>query len=678
METGLNGFSEVKFNGTDEASIIAALSQKSPDRLLRIAEAIRHKVSLEKIYKATHFDPWYLERLSELVKIENTLKKNGLPLKTNEMFNLKSLGFSDSRIGELVGKSENEIREYRWKNNIHPIFRRIDTCSGEFLAQTPYMYSSYQPFRSLDSVCEAKPTEKKKIIILGGGPNRIGQGIEFDYCCCHACFALTEAGYETIMINCNPETVSTDYDTSDRLYFEPLTTEHVMEIIRVEQKKGVLYGVIVQLGGQTPLNLAKSIESYGVKILGTTSESIDIAEDREKFQKLLQRLNLKQPRNGLARSAKQAYEVATEIGFPIIIRPSYVLGGRAMEIVFDFIQLEKYINDAVTVSGENPVLIDSYLREAIEVDVDSLSDGKHVEVVGIMEHIEEAGVHSGDSACSLPPYSLSVELTKQIELQTKKLALGLKVVGLMNVQFAVKENEIYVLEVNPRASRTVPFVSKAIGHPLAAIAAKVMAGESLRPFRNNKSSYFSVKEAVLPFNKFPGTDTLLGPEMRSTGEVMGVSNSFELAYMKAQLGAGVRLPKEGTVFISVKEKDKRKLILETAQILTNLGFKIVATSGTLDFLKLSEIKAYLVKKVYEGRPNIIDLLKDDKINLVINTTEGLQSILDSREIRTVSLTRDLPYYTTSAGALAAVKSMRALAKTEFSVVSLQEIKKNNQ
>ncbi len=678
LETGLNGFSEVKFNGTDEASIIAALSQKSPDRLLRIAEAIRHKVSLEKIYKATHFDPWYLERLSELVKIENTLKKNGLPLKTNEMFNLKSLGFSDSRIGELVGKSENEIREYRWKNNIHPIFRRIDTCSGEFLAQTPYMYSSYQPFRSPDSVCEAKPTEKKKIIILGGGPNRIGQGIEFDYCCCHACFALTEAGYETIMINCNPETVSTDYDTSDRLYFEPLTTEHVMEIIRVEQKKGVLYGVIVQLGGQTPLNLAKSIESYGVKILGTTSESIDIAEDREKFQKLLQRLNLKQPRNGLARSAKQAYEVATEIGFPIIIRPSYVLGGRAMEIVFDFIQLEKYINDAVTVSGENPVLIDSYLREAIEVDVDSLSDGKHVEVVGIMEHIEEAGVHSGDSACSLPPYSLSVELTKQIELQTKKLALGLKVVGLMNVQFAVKENEIYVLEVNPRASRTVPFVSKAIGHPLAAIAAKVMAGESLRPFRNNKSSYFSVKEAVLPFNKFPGTDTLLGPEMRSTGEVMGVSNSFELAYMKAQLGAGVRLPKEGTVFISVKEKDKRKLILETAQILTNLGFKIVATSGTLDFLKLSEIKAYLVKKVYEGRPNIIDLLKDDKINLVINTTEGLQSILDSREIRTVSLTRDLPYYTTSAGALAAVKSMRALAKTEFSVVSLQEIKKNNQ
>jgi carbamoyl-phosphate synthase large subunit len=577
------------------------------------------------------------------------------------------------------------------------VFKRIDTCAAEFEAQTPYMYSTYEAPMMGDVECEARPSDAKKVVILGGGPNRIGQGIEFDYCCCHACFALSDAGYETIMINCNPETVSTDYDTSDRLYFEPLTFEHVMEILRVEQERGTLHGVIVQFGGQTPLKLARGLEAEGIPILGTTPDAIDLAEDRERFQDLVNRLGLKQPQNGIASSDAQALEIADSIGFPLVIRPSYVLGGRAMEIVRDMGHLERYIAEAVVVSGENPVLLDGYLAGAIECDVDALCDGQNVHVAGIMQHIEEAGVHSGDSACSLPPYSLSAATIEEIKRQTEALARGLNVVGLMNVQFAVKDDEIYLIEVNPRASRTVPFVAKATDSAIASIAARLMAGETLDAFpyrgpypRDTRPGtlqmadqmtladpnmpWFSVKEAVLPFARFPGVDTILGPEMRSTGEVMGWDVSFPRAFLKAQMGAGVHLPETGRVFVSVRGSDQTALLIETATLLIDLGLEIVATRGTASFLADAGIACEIVNKVYEGRPNIVDMLKDAEIALVMNTTEGVQAVEDSREIRSVALYDKIPYFTTLAGSHAAAMAIKARREGPLDVLPLQGLK----
>jgi carbamoyl-phosphate synthase large subunit len=608
---------------------------------------------------------------------------------------LKMMGFTDARLATLVGVTEKDVRAQRLKLNVKASFKRIDTCAAEFEAQTPYMYSTYEHPMMGEVECEARPSDRKKVVILGGGPNRIGQGIEFDYCCCHACFALTDAGYETIMVNCNPETVSTDYDTSDRLYFEPLTFEHVMEILRVEQDKGTLHGVIVQFGGQTPLKLANALEAEGIPILGTTPDAIDLAEDRERFQDLVNRLGLKQPHNGIASTDAQALAIADDIGFPLVIRPSYVLGGRAMEIVRDMAHLERYINDAVVVSGDSPVLLDSYLSGAVELDVDALCDGTRVHVAGIMQHIEEAGVHSGDSACSLPPYSLSDDLLTEIKRQTEALALALNVVGLMNVQFAIKDGDVYLIEVNPRASRTVPFVAKATDSAIASIAARVMAGEPLtnfpqrEPYPENADydtvlpladpmtladpmmPWFSVKEAVLPFARFPGVDTILGPEMRSTGEVMGWDRSFPRAFLKAQMGAGTHLPKTGTVFFSIKNEDKTDQLVGTAKILTDLGFTIVATAGTAQFLSEHGIACETTKKVYEGRPNIVDLMKDGGIDLVMNTTEGAAAVEDSREIRSVALYDKIPYFTTAAGAHAAALAMKAREEGDLVVKPLQ-------
>ena len=575
------------------------------------------------------------------------------------------------------------------------VFKRIDTCAAEFEAQTPYMYSTYEAEHGGYTECEARPTHRRKVVILGGGPNRIGQGIEFDYCCCHACYALTQAGYETIMVNCNPETVSTDYDTSDRLYFEPLTLEHVLEILRVERDNGTLHGVIVQFGGQTPLKLANALHDAGIPILGTTPDAIDLAEDRERFQALLHRLDLKQPENGIARSAAEAQAVAKAIGYPLVIRPSYVLGGRAMEIVRDDAQLTRYIRDAVHVSGDTPVLLDSYLSNATEVDVDAISDGRDVHIAGVMEHIEEAGVHSGDSACSLPPYSLTPETVEALKVQTRAMALALGVVGLMNVQFAIQNGDIYVLEVNPRASRTVPFVAKATDSAIAAIAARVMAGEPLSAFPHRapypegagpddplpfadpltladpQTPWFSVKEAVMPFNRFPGVDTLLGPEMRSTGEVMGWDRTFPRAFLKAQLGAGTALPEGGTLFVSVKDGDKTETLLEATRLMHALGFRLLATDGTAKFLIAHDIPAVRVNKVYEGRPHIVDTLKDGGVQIVFNTTEGTQSIADSRAIRSLTLSGRIPYYTTAAGARAAALAMQNRLEGDLRVRSLQ-------
>jgi carbamoyl-phosphate synthase large subunit len=596
---------------------------------------------------------------------------------------------------KLAGGAETDIRKARRHAGVSAVFKRIDTCAAEFEAQTPYMYSTYEAPMMGEVECEARPTGAKKVVILGGGPNRIGQGIEFDYCCCHACFALSDAGYETIMVNCNPETVSTDYDTSDRLYFEPLTFEHVMEILSKEQEAGTLQGVIVQFGGQTPLKLARALEAEGIPILGTTPDAIDLAEDRERFQDLVNRLGLKQPRNGIASTDAQALRIAEEIGFPLVIRPSYVLGGRAMEIVRDMAGLERYIRDAVVVSGDSPVLLDSYLSGAVELDVDALSDGVAVHVAGIMQHIEEAGVHSGDSACSLPPYSLDADTLAEVTRQTEALAKALQVKGLMNVQFALKDNEIYLIEVNPRASRTVPFVAKATDSAIASIAARIMAGEPLSAFptrppydaaagydtvlpladpmtlANPQMPWFSVKEAVLPFARFPGVDTILGPEMRSTGEVMGWDRSFPRAFLKAQLGAGTMLPESGTAFFSIKDADKTPQMVEAARVLVDLGFAIVATSGTADFLEAAGIPCERVKKVYEGRPNIVDLMKDGRIDLVMNTTEGAAAVADSREIRSVALYDKIPYYTTAAGAHAAALAIKAREEGELVVKALQ-------
>jgi len=684
LETGLSGFDEMKIEGAPEKSaIIKAISAQTPDRILLIAQAMRHGLSDDEIQSATSFDPWFLSRIREIMDEEAKIIANGLPTSAAGLRRLKMYGFTDARLASLTAQSEAAIRKTRRNLGVTAVFKRIDTCAAEFEAQTPYMYSTYESPVMGEVEDEARPSNAKKVVILGGGPNRIGQGIEFDYCCCHACYALTAAGYETIMINCNPETVSTDYDTSDRLYFEPLTLEHVLEILRVEQENGTLHGVIVQFGGQTPLKLAQALKDEGIPILGTTPDAIDLAEDRERFQQLLNDLGLKQPINGIASTDEQAIEIAERVGFPLVIRPSYVLGGRAMEIVRDMDHLKRYITSAVTVSGKSPVLLDSYLSGAIEVDVDCLSDGHNVHVAGIMEHIEEAGVHSGDSACCLPPHSLSAEIIEELKRQSVAMARALNVVGLMNTQFAIKDGVIYVLEVNPRASRTVPFVAKATDSAIASIAARLMAGEKLSAFPLREAypagvgpdtalpladamtladpitPWFSVKESVLPFARFPGVDTLLGPEMRSTGEVMGWDRTFALAFLKAQMGAGVHLPETGRVFLSVKDADKTEALAEAARGLIALGFEIVATKGTASWLTAQGIASTRVNKVYEGRPNIVDRLKNDDIALVMNTTEGAQAVSDSRDIRSVALYQKIPYFTTAAGSIAAVAAMQA-------------------
>ncbi|MEM1152367.1 MAG: carbamoyl-phosphate synthase large subunit, partial [Pseudomonadota bacterium] len=680
METGLTGLDDIDIEGISadqtgeerKRAVVAALNRQTPDRLRVIAQAIREGLSLDEIQAATKFDMWFLERVDEIVTAEAILVAEGLPQHGPHLRQLKMMGFSDARLAGLTNLTEDGVRRIRPAHGITAAFKRIDTCAAEFEAQTPYMYSTYENPVDGEVECEARPSERKKVVILGGGPNRIGQGIEFDYCCCHACFALTEAGYETVMINCNPETVSTDYDTSDRLYFEPLTLENVLEILSVERKNGTLHGVIVQFGGQTPLKLARGLEAAGIPILGTSPDAIDLAEDRERFQKLLHDLELTQPRNGIAHSGEEAFAIANKVGYPVVIRPSYVLGGRAMEIVRDDAELRRYISEAVVVSGDSPVLIDSYLSGAVEVDVDALCDGELVHVAGIMEHIEEAGVHSGDSACSLPPHSLQPEIIEELERQTEAMALGLNVVGLMNVQFAVKGDQIYVLEVNPRASRTVPFVAKAVGSPIASIAARVMAGEPLTNFTlaDPKTNHVAVKEAVLPFARFPGVDTLLGPEMRSTGEVMGLDTGFARAFLKSQLGAGTPLPEVGTAFISVRDQDK-PVILQASRILHRLGFSIIATGGTQAFLTDNGVPAERVNKVYEGRPHIVDRLKDGGVTLVFNTTGGAQSVRDSFDIRATSLRQKIPYYTTASGALAAARAIEALRDGDLEVSPLQ-------
>lgn len=695
METGLTGFDEIEIEGAPEKSaVIKAISKQTPDRMRTIAQAMRHGLTNDEIYAVTKFDPWFLDRIREIVDTEARVRENGLPTSVGDMRRLKMMGFTDARLAMLTGCTEADVRKSRRGMGVTAVFKRIDTCAAEFEAQTPYMYSTYEAPMMGEVECEARPSDKKKVVILGGGPNRIGQGIEFDYCCCHACFSLTDAGYETIMINCNPETVSTDYDTSDRLYFEPLTFEHVMEILATEQDNGTLHGVIVQFGGQTPLKLANALEAEGIPILGTSPDAIDLAEDRERFQALVNQLGLKQPKNGIASTDSQAIEIAEKIGFPLVIRPSYVLGGRAMEIVRDMAQLKRYISDAVVVSGDSPVLLDSYLSGAVECDVDALCDGKDVHVAGIMQHIEEAGVHSGDSACSLPPHSLPKAITDELVKQTEELAKALNVVGLMNVQFAVKNDDIYLIEVNPRASRTVPFVAKATDSAIASIAARLMAGEPLSNFAKREPyrdvsydeeipsadpmtladpnlPWFSVKEAVMPFARFPGVDTILGPEMRSTGEVMGWDRNFGRAFLKAQMGAGMDLPTSGKVFVSIKDDDKTELMKNAATNLVELGFQIVATDGTCKWLSDVGIPCEKVNKVYEGRPNIVDHLKNAEIKLVVNTTEGTQSINDSREIRSVALFDKIPYFTTAAAAIAAVMAMQARNEGDLTVKALQ-------
>ncbi|NSX56114.1 carbamoyl-phosphate synthase large subunit [Parasulfitobacter algicola] len=705
METGLTGFDEIEVDGMPavesrtfassddpmitriiagkdadaqiaiDKALTRALAQQTPDRLRVIAEAMRYGFSNDEIQDITKFDPWFLARIREIIGAEVEVAKSGLPTTAEDLRALKMLGFTDARLAKLTGRDEDNVRRARHNLGVTAVFKRIDTCAAEFEAQTPYMYSTYETPVMGDVECEARPSDRKKVVILGGGPNRIGQGIEFDYCCCHACFALTDAGYETIMINCNPETVSTDYDTSDRLYFEPLTFEHVMEILRVEQSNGTLHGVIVQFGGQTPLKLADALQSEGIPILGTTPDAIDLAEDRERFQELVQKLGLKQPQNGIAHSDAEAIEIAGVVGFPLVIRPSYVLGGRAMEIVRDTAQLERYISEAVVVSGDSPVLLDSYLSGAVEIDVDALCDGTRVHVAGIMQHIEEAGVHSGDSACSLPPYSLDADTIAELKKQTEALALALNVVGLMNVQFAVKDGQIYLIEVNPRASRTVPFVAKAVNSPIATIAARVMAGEPLTNFDliDPQIDTFAVKEAVLPFARFPGVDTILGPEMRSTGEVMGNDPNFYRAFLKAQMGAGTDLPQGGAgkVFISIRDADKTDMMVEAAQALTDLGFPIIATRGTARWLTDQGVACETVNKVYEGRPNVVDQLKDGQIVLVMNTTEGAQAVEDSRDIRAVALYDKIPYFTTAAASHAAALAMKARVEGDIEVRALQ-------
>ena len=702
LETGLSGFNHVDaLVGAPRAVIEAELARPTPDRLLVAAQALREGFSVAEVHAIAKYDPWFLERIAEIIAAEEQVCSHGLPRDAAGMRRLKSMGFSDKRLAYLALKSMNmragsesmarssgligevakamtggvteaEVRALRHRLGVHPVFKRIDTCAAEFNAKTPYMYSTYEAPSFGAPECESQPTDARKIVILGGGPNRIGQGIEFDYCCCHACFALHDAGFETIMVNCNPETVSTDYDTSDRLYFEPLTAEDVLEILEVEKSNGTLVGVIVQFGGQTPLNLAKALEDAGIPILGTSPDAIDLAEDRERFAALIDKLALRQPANGIARSRDEAIAVASRIGYPVLMRPAYVLGGRAMEIVDGQEQLENYIQTAVQVSGDSPVLIDQYLRDAIEVDVDAICDGDQVIVAGVLQHIEEAGVHSGDSACSIPPYSLTQEIIAEIERQTASLGKALSVTGLTNIQFAVKDGLVYLIEVNPRASRTVPFVAKAIGAPIAKIAARVMAGEKLAnlPAIDRHIDYYAVKEAVFPFGRFPGVDPVLSPEMKSTGEVMGIDPDFTIAFAKAELGAGTVLPRSGAVFVSVKDSDK-PVIVPAARLLIEQGFTLVATGGTAEFLAERGVPVERINKVAQGRPHIVDRIKDGGIAMIFNTTEGWQSLRDSQPIRACALAQKIPYFTTAPAAVEAAKAIAALATQSLEVRPLQ-------
>ena len=677
LETGLTGLNdiEIEADGDMDKAIKSRLSIQAPDRLLVVAQAFRHGLTVEKVHQYTSIDPWFLRQMQGLVATESHLRENGLPKTEADWHAIKSDGFSDVRIAELTGETERDVRAARRGAGVRPVYKRVDTCAAEFTAKTPYMYSTYEtPSFGGQVECEARVSDRKKVIILGGGPNRIGQGIEFDYCCCHAAFALADIGIESIMVNCNPETVSTDYDTSDRLYFEPLTEEDVLEIIAAEQRSGELLGVIVQFGGQTPLKLAEAIEGNNIPLLGTARDALDRAEDRERFKALVDKLSLKQPNNAIANNAADAEKAAEAVGYPVVLRPSNVLGGRGMEIVNDTQHLRRYVSEAVKVSGKSPLLIDQYLRDAVEVDVDVICDGDDVFVSGIMEHIEEAGVHSGDSACSLPPYSLPDDIVSQLGKQSELLARELGVVGLMNVQFAVKDGVIYLIEVNPRASRTVPFVAKAVGLPVANIAAKVMAGQKLSTFdltpKNN--GHIAVKEAVFPFARFPGVDTILGPEMRSTGEVMGLSDTFGMAFAKSQLGGGVVLPKKGKVFISVR--DHHKPIMGTlAKDLIDLGFSIIATGGTTKYLRDLGLEVEYVRKAHEGRPHIVDAMKNNEIALVFNTTSGGQSLEDSFSLRRTALTQSVPYFTTAAAAKACVEALKELSDRDYTVRSLQSI-----
>jgi carbamoyl-phosphate synthase large subunit len=685
LENGFTGLDEITIEGLgqgdDKNAVRAALGTPTPERLLKVAQAMRLGFSDQDIHGSCKIDPWFLAEIRDLVETEAQIRDKGLPTTAGALRRLKAMGFSDARLGKLTGLSAEAVTQKRRALGVRPSFKRIDSCAAEFASPTPYMYSTYaQPFAGV-AVCEAAPSDRKKIVILGGGPNRIGQGIEFDYCCCHAAFALKEAGYETIMVNCNPETVSTDYDTSDRLYFEPLTAEDVLEIIETERSCGRLHGVIVQFGGQTPLKLAEALERAEIPILGTSPDMIDLAEDRDRFKKLLNELDLRQPTSGIATSPTEARAIAEAVGYPIVIRPSYVLGGRAMEIVFDAIQLDRYLarlaNDLdrpseLVVSQKRPLLIDRYLSDAIEVDVDCLADGKDATIVGIMEHIEEAGIHSGDSACALPPHSLGADAIAELERQTRALALALEVGGLMNVQYAIKDGDIYVLEVNPRASRTVPFVAKVIGLPVAKIAARIMAGESLASFKLTRPQFdhIGVKEAVFPFARFPGVDTVLGPEMKSTGEVMGIDRNFAIAFAKSQIGGGSRLPREGTVFVSVRDADKPR-VLEAIRLLVSLGFRIIATSGTQRYLAEQGLPASKINKVLEGRPHIVDAIKNGEVQLVFNTTEGATALADSRSLRRAALLHKVPYYTTLSGAVAAAQGIKAYLGGDLEVRTLQ-------
>ncbi|HEV7159520.1 MAG TPA: carbamoyl-phosphate synthase large subunit [Caulobacteraceae bacterium] len=692
LETGLAGLDEIDIEGAEEAdtgraAVVRALGVATPDRLRIIAQAFRHGLSVEEVAGACAYEPWFLRQIETLVAEETRIRAHGLPADPAALRRLKALGFSDARLAHLTTQSELAVRRARHALGVRPVYKRIDSCAAEFAAITPYMYSTYETgVLGAAPECEAEPSEARKAIILGGGPNRIGQGIEFDYCCCHAAFALAELGIESVMVNCNPETVSTDYDTSDRLYFEPLTAEDVLELIAVEASRGELLGAIVQFGGQTPLGLAPALEAAGVPILGTSPDAIDLAEDRERFQQLLKRLGIAQPQNAVARTAEEALEGARRVGFPVVLRPSHVLGGRAMEIVRDEDQFARYIRDAVRVSGEHPVLIDEYLSQATEVDVDALSDGETVFVAGVLEHIEEAGVHSGDSACTLPPFSLKPETVAELKRQTEALAKALDVRGLMNVQFAIEaplseRPRIFVLEVNPRASRTAPFVAKTIGQPIAAIAAKIMAGEKLASFNLADTVYdhVAVKEAVFPFAKFPGVDTVLGPEMRSTGEVMGLdwrrpgesaAPAFARAFAKSQMAGGVTLPLSGGVFVSVRDADKPRIV-EPVRLLLARGFRILATGGTQQFLTDVGLDAAPVKKVLEGRPHIVDAMKNGDVQLVFNTTEGRQSLEDSFSLRRTALMMKIPYYTTATGALAGAQAIIALMDGALEVRPLQ-------
>ena len=673
METGFSGLDPIEPPGDGGPDAFRAeLSQPKPDRLVMAAQALRAGLSVEDIHDTCHFDPWFLRELAKIVDAEREIEQLGLPTDAAGLRRLKALGFSDRQLARFSGRQETEIAALRARLGVVPVYKRVDTCAAEFASSTPYMYSTYEGGFGVPE-CEANPTDRTKIVILGGGPNRIGQGIEFDYCCVHAAYALREAGFETIMVNCNPETVSTDYDTSDRLYFEPLTAEDVIALIRREQSNGTVLGCIVQYGGQTPLKLSQALSAAGIPILGTSADAIDVAEDRERFQHLLNGLGLLQPENGTARSTDEAETIADRIGYPVVIRPSYVLGGRAMEIVYDRAGLHRYMREAVRVSGDNPVLIDRYLNDAIEIDVDCIADGETVYVAGVMEHIEEAGIHSGDSACSLPPYTLAPATLTEIKAETESLARGLGVVGLMNVQYAVKDGAIYVLEVNPRASRTVPFVAKATGVPVAKIGARVMAGARLADFNLDDDAvakHVAVKEAVFPFARFPNVDTILGPEMKSTGEVMGIDYSFERAFAKAQLGAGVRLPATGTVFLSVRDADKNALPALSRR-LVEMGFSILATRGTAARIRESGLPVGVINKVLEGRPHCVDAIRSGDVQLVINTASGPQSIADSFAIRRSALTHGIPHYTTMAGARAAVHAIAALRAGTLEVAPLQ-------